>query len=98
MRACPHRYGVDVTGVSGESLLAGPFPQVPQLGQRVAGSGDEELHVRRQSQSHAVPDVIGVDRLLLARLYVPETAGRDERQENRSMRRKGKVTLNAPIK
>lgn len=82
----PHRDGVDVTGVSGEGLLAGPFPQVPQLGQRVAGSGDEELHVGGQSQRHAVPDVVGEDRLLLACLQVPETAERDEGQKRRQVR------------
>jgi len=46
----PHSDGVDVAGVSGEGLLAGAFPQVPQLGQRVAGSRDEGVLVRGESQ------------------------------------------------
>ncbi len=76
----PHRDGVDVAGVSGEGLLALPFPQVPQLGQRVAGSGDEGVHVGGQSQGHAVSDVVGEDDLLLAGLQVPQTAGGGEEE------------------
>lgn len=70
----PHRDGVDVAGVSGEGLLAGPVPHVPQLSQRVTGSGDEGVHVRGQSQGHAVSNVVGEDHLLLARLQVPQAA------------------------
>lgn len=76
-----HSDGVDVAGVSGEGLLAGPFPQVPQLGQGVAGSWDEGVHVRGQGQGHAVSNVVGEDGLLLAGLQVPQTAGRWEREE-----------------
>lgn len=74
-RAAAHRDGVDVAGVSAEGLFAGAFPQVPQLGQRVTGSRDESIHVWRQSQGHAVSNVVGEDNLLLAGLQVPETAG-----------------------
>jgi len=77
----PHRDGVDVAGVSGEGLLAGSFPQVPQLGQRVAGSGDEGVHVSGRSQRHAVSDVVGEDDLLLAGFKVPQTAGEEEEEE-----------------
>lgn len=68
--------------MSREGLLAGPFPQVPQLGQRVTGSRDEGVHVRGQCQGHAVSNVVGEDHLLLACLQVPQTAG-DEREEER---------------
>lgn len=77
----PHSDGVDVAGVSRESLLAGPFPQVPQLGQRVTGSGDEGVHVLGESQGHAVSNVVGEDDLLLARFQVPQTAARREKEE-----------------
>lgn len=69
-----HSNGIDVTGVSREGLLAGAFPHVPQLGQRVTGSGDEGVHVGGQSQGHAVSNVVGEDHLLLACLQVPQTA------------------------
>lgn len=69
-----HSDGIDVTGVSREGLLAGAFPHVPQLGQRVAGSGDEGVHVGGQSQGHAVSNVVGEDHLLLACLQVPQAA------------------------
>lgn len=75
-----HRDGVDVAGVSGEGLLAGAFPQVPQLGQRVAGSGDEGVHVGGEGQRHAVSNVVGEDDLLLAGLQVPQTAERGGRR------------------
>lgn len=65
---------IDVAGVSGEGLLAGAFPHVPQLGQRVAGSGDEGVHVGGQSQGHAVSNVVGEDHLLLACLQIPQAA------------------------
>lgn len=74
-RAAAHRDGVDVAGVSAEGLFAGAFPHVPQLGQRVTGSRDESIHLWRQSQGHAVSNVVGEDNLLLASLQVPETAG-----------------------
>lgn len=67
--------------MSSESLLAGPCPQVPQLGQRVTGSRDEGVHVRGESQGHAVSNVVGEDDLLLAGLQVPQTA--EEREEGR---------------
>lgn len=70
----PHSDGVDVTGVSSEGLLADAFPHVPQLGQRVAGSGDEGVHVGGQGQRHAVSNVVGEDDLLLASLQIPQTA------------------------
>lgn len=69
-----HRDSIDVTGVSGEGLLAGAFPHVPQLGQRVAGSGDEGVHFGGQSQGHAVSNVVGEDHLLLASLQIPQAA------------------------
>lgn len=69
-----HSNGIDVTGVSREGLLAGAFPHVPQLGQRVTGSGDEGVHVGGQSQGHAVSNVVGEDHLLLACLQVPQAA------------------------
>lgn len=69
-----HSDGVDVAGVSAEGLLAGAFPQVPELGQRVAGSGDEGVHVGGQSQRHAVPDVVSEDHLLFPGLQVPQDA------------------------
>lgn len=78
--AAAHRDGVDVAGVSAERLFAGAVPQVPQLGQRVAGSGDESVHVLRQGQGHAVSNVVREDNLLLARLQVPQTAGQ-QREE-----------------
>lgn len=78
----PHRDGVDVAGVSGEGLLAGAFPQVPHLGQGVAGSRDEGVHVGGHGQWHAVSNVVGEDDLLLAGLQVPQTA---ERREERSV-------------
>lgn len=71
----PHSDGVDVAGVSREGLLAGSFPHVPQLGQGVAGSGDEGVLVGGQSQGHAVSNVVGEDDLLLAGLQVPQAAG-----------------------
>lgn len=77
----PHNDGIDVTGVSGEGLLAGPFPQVPQLGQRVTGSRDEGVLVLGESQGHAVSNVVGEDELLLAGLQVPQTAGEDREEE-----------------
>ena len=77
----PHRDGVDVAGVSTEGLLAGPVPQVPQLGQGVAGSGDEGVHVGGQSQRHAVSDVVGEHLLLLTGLQVPQAAGGGGAQE-----------------
>lgn len=77
----PHIDGVDVAGVSGEGLLAGPFPQVPQLGQRVTGSRDEGVLVLGESQRHAVSNVVGEDDLLLASLQVPQTAGRKREEE-----------------
>lgn len=76
----PHRNGVNVAGVSGESLLAGAFPQIPQLGQRVTGSRDEGVHVGGESQRHAVPNVVDEVELLLAGLQVPQTA-EDERKK-----------------
>lgn len=60
--------------MSREGLLAGAFPHVPQLGQRVTGSGDEGVHVGGQSQGHAVSNVVGEDDLLLACLQVPQAA------------------------
>lgn len=82
-RGAAHRDGVDVAGVSAEGLLAGAFPQVPQLGQRVTGSRDESIHVWRQSQGHAVSNVVSEDNLLLASLQVPETAGQQREEEKR---------------
>ena len=73
----PHSDGVDVTGVSGEGLLAGPFPHVPQLGQRVTGSGDEGALVGGEGQGHAVSNVVGEDDLLLSGLQIPQTAGEE---------------------
>lgn len=70
-----HSNGIDVAGVSREGLLAGAFPHVPQLGQGVAGSRDEGVHVGGQSQGHAVSNVVGEDHLLLAGLQVPQAAG-----------------------
>lgn len=61
--------------MSREGLLADAFPHVPQLGQRVAGSRDEGVHVGGQSQGHAVSNVVGEDHLLLAGLQVPQAAG-----------------------
>lgn len=75
--AASHSDGVDVAGVSREGLLADPFPQVPQLGQRVTGSRDKGVHVRGQSQGHAVSNMVGEDDLLLAGLQVPQTAEED---------------------
>lgn len=69
-----HSDSIDVTGVSREGLLAGAFPHVPQLGQRVTGSGDEGVHVGGQSQGHAVSNVVGEDHLLLACLQIPQAA------------------------
>lgn len=77
-----HRDGVDVAGVSTEGLFAGTFPHVPQLGQRVAGSRDESIHVWRQSQGHAVSNVVSEDNLLLASLEVPQAAGQQREEEN----------------
>lgn len=79
----PHSDGVDVAGVSREGLLAGPFPKVPQLGQRVTGSRDEGVLVRGESQRHAVANVIGEDGLLLSSLQVPQAAG-EQREERGS--------------
>lgn len=79
-----HRDGVDVAGVSAEGLFAGAFPQVPQLGQRVTGSRDESIHVWRQSQGHAVSNVVSEDNLLLASLQVPETAGQQREEERQA--------------
>lgn len=73
----PHSDGVDVAGVPAEGLLAGPVPHVPQLGQRVAGSGDEGVHVGGQSQGHAVSDVVGEDHLLLSGFQIPQAAAGD---------------------
>lgn len=77
-----HRDGVDVAGVPTEGLFAGTFPQVPQLGQRVAGSRDESIHVWRQSQGHAVSNVVSEDNLLLASLEVPQAAGQQREEES----------------
>lgn len=75
----PHSDGVDVAGVSAEGLLAGPFPQVPQLGQRVTGSRDEGVAVGRQGQRHAVSNVVGEHGFLLASLQVPQAAAEREK-------------------
>lgn len=80
----PHSNGIDVAGVSREGLLAGSFPHVPQFGQRVAGSRDEVVHVRRKSQRHAVSNVVGEDNLLLAGLQVPQAA-EDQEKHNGSV-------------
>lgn len=77
-----HRDGVDVTGVSSEGLFAGTFPQVPQLGQRIAGARNESIHVWRQRQWHTVSNVVGEDNLLLASLQVPQTAGQQRERES----------------
>lgn len=81
---CTHSDGIDVAGVADEGLLAGPFPHVPQLGQGVASSGDEGVHVGGQSERHAVSNVVGEDNLLLASLQVPQTAGEEEEDLERS--------------
>lgn len=91
----PHRDGVDVAGVSAEGLLAGPFPQVPQLGQRVAGSRDEGVHVGGQGQRHAVSNVVGEDDLLLASLQVPQAAERKEEERDGGMKQVVKEGLAA---
>lgn len=79
-----YRDGIDVAGVSAEGLFAGTFPQVPQLGQRVTGSRDESIHVWRQSQGHAVSNVVSEDNLLLASLEVPQTAGQQRKEESQA--------------
>lgn len=71
--------------MSGEGLLAGAVPHVPQLGQRVAGSRDEGAHVGGQSQRHTVPDVVGEDHLLLAGLQVPQAAAGQEETGGRRL-------------
>lgn len=80
---CPHRNGINVAGVAREGLLAGAFPQIPQLGQRVTGSRDEGVCVGGESQRHAVSNVVGEDDLLLAGLQVPQTAEDERRRRQR---------------
>lgn len=82
----PHRNGINVAGVARESLLAGAFPHIPQLGQRVTGSRDEGAHVGGESQRHAVSNVVGEDDLLLAGLYVPQTAEDEKKKTETQIR------------
>lgn len=84
----PHSDGIDVAGVPTEGLLAGPFPQVPQLGQRVTGSRDEGVLLGRESQRHAVSNVVGEHNLLLSSFQVPQAAAEGGRGEKWGRRRR----------
>lgn len=70
-----HADSIDVRLMASESLPTGSLPHIPELGAGVTGSRNEELEVRRDSQTHAVPCVPHKHCLLLPGLDIPQSTG-----------------------
>lgn len=68
--------GVDVGLVAGKSLDRLSGTDIPELGERVAGTGDEGVLVGGiQADAHDIAEMVGKLGDLLARLNVPFHAG-----------------------
>lgn len=68
--------GVDVRLVAGKSLDRLSGTDIPELGERVAGTGDEGVLVGGiQADAHDIAEMVGKLGDLLARLNVPFHAG-----------------------
>ena len=68
--------GIDIRVVRGEGLHALLLPNVPQLRESIASTGDELVVIERiDAQAHHVTEVIGEFAQLLAGLDIPKHAG-----------------------
>lgn len=64
--------GVDVRVVGGEGLHALLLANIPQLGERIAGAGDELVVVERvDAQAHDIAKMIGEFVYLGSRFQIP---------------------------